>query len=87
MCQYEERFLKSGDLVWLIDESVRRHENEMVRVIEKFPGAECVSRPASIKTAKEVLRRSAMETEPVFFECLQDENKAADVGLNGLRNN
>ena len=36
----DERVLKVGDLVWLIDESVRRHENRMARVPEVFPGAD-----------------------------------------------
>ena len=30
----DERVLKVGDLVWLIDESVRRHEKKMARVME-----------------------------------------------------
>ena len=38
----DERVLKVGDLVWLIDESVRRHENKMARVMEVDPGPDGV---------------------------------------------
>ena len=47
----EERMLKVGDLVLLIDESVRRHENKMARVTEVFNGADGVIRSTSIKTS------------------------------------
>ena len=39
-----EHVLKIGDLVWLIDESVRRHENKVARVMEVYPGADGVIR-------------------------------------------
>ena len=47
----DERVLKVGDLVWLIDESVRRHENKLARVIEVFPGADATIQSPSIQTA------------------------------------
>ena len=47
----DERELEVGDLVWLIDESVRRHENKMARVTEVFSGTDGVIQSASIKAA------------------------------------
>ena len=44
----DERVLKIVDLFWLIDESVRRHENKMARVIEVFPESHNIIRLASI---------------------------------------
>ena len=40
----DECVLKVGYLVWLIDESVRRHESRMARVIEVIPGPDGVVR-------------------------------------------
>ena len=47
----DERVIKIGDLVWLMDESVRRHENKMAGVAEIFPRVEGAIRSASKKTA------------------------------------
>ena len=82
----DERVLKVGELVWLIDESVRRHESKMARVTEVFPGADGVIRSTSIKTADEVLRRPAVKLAPVFYECFRDENRAGDVGARHSEN-
>ena len=65
----DERVLKVGDLVWLIDESDRRHENKMARVIEVLPGADDIIQSASIRTADGVFRRPAVMLAPVFFQC------------------
>ena len=82
----DEHVLKVGDLVWLIDESVRRHENKMARVTEVFLGADGVIRSASIKTADGVLRRPAVKLAPVFNECFRDQNRAGDVGSRDSKN-
>ena len=71
----------------MTDESVRRYENKMEQVTEVFPVADSVIRPASIKTANEVLRRPAVELAPVFSDCVGDGNRAGDVGVNGLGDN
>ena len=76
----DERVLKVEDLVWLIDESVRRHENKMARVTEVFPGADGVIRSATIRTADGVFQRPAVKLAPVFFECFRDESRAGDSG-------
>ena len=81
----DERVLKVGDLVWLIDESVKRHHNKMARVIEVFPGSDGVIRSASIKTSDGCYHRPAVKLAPVFYECFQDENRAGDVGARDLK--
>ena len=73
----DERVLNIGELIWLIEESVR-HENKMARVLEVFPGADGVIRSTAIKTAYGVLRRPAVKLAPVFYECFRDQNKAGD---------
>ena len=78
--------LKVGDLVWLIDESVRRHENNVAPVIEVFPGADAANRSAAIRTADGVLRRHAVKLTPVFYECFGDENRAGDIGARDSNN-
>ena len=75
----DERVLKVGDLVWLIDESVWRHENKMERVIEVFPGTDGIIRSTSMETTDGFPRRLALKLAPVFFECFQDENRATAV--------
>ena len=76
----DESVLKVGELAWLMDESVRRQENEMARATEVFPGADGVIRSALIRTADGVLRRPALKLAPVFYECFRDEKRAGDVG-------
>ena len=71
----------------MTDESVRRYENKMEQVTEVFPVADSVIRPASIKTAIEVLRRPAVELAPVLSDCVRDGNRAGDIGVNGLGDN
>ena len=73
----DEHVLEVGDLVRLIDESVRLHENNMARVIEVFPGADGVIRSAAIKTGEGVLRTPAVKLAPVFCECFRDEKRPA----------
>ena len=73
-----------GDLVWLIDESVRRHENKIAGVTEVFPGADGVIRSALIKSADGILRRPAVKLASVFYVCFRDENRADDAGARDL---
>ena len=54
--------LKGVDIVWLIDESARRHENRMLRVTEVFAGAD-----VAITSATSHKLRQAM----TFSESLQ----------------
>ena len=82
----DERVLKAGDLVWLIDESVRRHEIKMSRVIEVFPGSDGIIRSASIRTADGVLQRPGVKLAPLFFVCFRDENRAGGVGARHSKN-
>ena len=82
----DDRVLKVGDLVWLIDESVRRHENKMARVIEVIPGTDDVIRPESVRAEDGVFQRPAVKLVLVFFDCFRDENRAGDVGARHSKN-
>ena len=82
----DERVLEVGDLVWLIDESVGRHENKMARVMEVYPGADGVIRSTSINTADGVLRRPPVKLAPVFYKCFRVENRAGNVSARDAQN-
>ena len=82
----DERVLKVGDLVWLIDESVQRHEEKMASVMKVYPGADGAIRSASVRTASGVLPRPAVRLAPFFFEGFRDENRAGNVGARDLEN-
>ena len=55
-----------GDLVWLIDESVKKHFYKTTRVMEVFPGADGIVRSAKIKTEDGELERPAVKMAPLF---------------------
>ena len=76
----DERVLRVGGLLWLIDESVRRHDNKMARVIEVFSLVDGVNRSASVTTADGVLRRLAVKFAPLSYDCFSKENMAGNVG-------
>ena len=44
------RALKIGDLVWVIDESVKRYKNQIARILDVLPGRDGVVRSAKIQT-------------------------------------
>lgn len=77
---HDGRVLKEGDLVWLIDESVKRCDSKMARVVEVFPGSDGTIRSALIRTSNGTLKRPAVKLAPVFYECFLKENRAGDVG-------
>ena len=83
----DERVLKVGDLVWLIDESVRRPENKMVQVTEVFPGADGVIQSESVNSSSSAFGRPAVKLAPVFFVCFGDGNRVGDVSARDLENN
>ena len=74
------RNLKVGELVWLVDDQLKRCYYRMARVIEVYPGGDGVVRSAKIKTAEGELRRPVVKLAPVFYECFRDENRAGNVG-------
>ena len=75
------RALQVGDLVWVIDESVKRCKNQMARVLDVIPGSDGVVRSAKIQTSNGIFVRPAVD------DCFQRENRAGDVGARDWETN
>ena len=75
------RNLKEGELVWLVDDSVKRWEYKLGRIFEIFTGNDGVVRSARVKMAHGELNRPVMKLAPVFYDGVSEiENTAGDVG-------
>ena len=75
------RNLKEGKLVWLADDSVKRCEYKLGRIIEFFTGNDGVVRSARVKMAHGELNRPVVKLAPVFYDGVSEiENRAGDVG-------
>ena len=75
------RNLKEGELVWLVDDSVKRCEYKLGRIIEIFTGNDGVVRSARVKMAHRPLNRPVVKLAPVFYDGVSEiENRAGDVG-------
>ena len=75
------RNLKEGELVWLVDDSVKRCEYKLGRIIEIFTGNDGVVRSARVKLAHGELNRPVVKLAPVFYDGVSEiENRAGDVG-------
>ena len=75
------RNLKEGELVWLVDDSVKRCEYKLGRIIEIFTGNDGVVRSVRTKMAHGELNRPVVKLAPVFYDGVSEiENRASDVG-------
>ena len=75
------RNLKEGELGWMVDESVKRCEYKMGRVIQVFKGNDGVVRSARVKMAHGEFNRPVVKLAPVFYDGVSEiENRAGDVG-------
>ena len=75
------RNLKEGELVWLVDDSLKRCEYKMGQIIEIYTGYDGVVRSARVKMAHGELYRPVVKRAPVFYDGVsQIENRASDVG-------
>ena len=75
------RNLKEGELVWLVDDSVKRCEYKLGRIIEIFTGNDGVVRSARVKMAHGELNRPVVKLAPVFYDGVSEiENRAGDFG-------
>ena len=75
------RNLKEGELVWLVDDSLKRCEYKLGRIIEIFTGNDGVVRSARVKKAHGELNRPVVKLAPVFYDDVSEiENRAGDVG-------
>ena len=77
----QEKNLSAGDLVWLVEDIMKRSHYQMARIIEVYPGRDGYVRSVLIKTATGQCKRPVVKLAPVFKEeCFPMENRAGDVG-------
>ena len=75
------RNLKTGELVWLVDDSVKQCEYKLGRIFEIYSGKDCFVRSARVKMAHIELNRPVVKLAPVFYDGVSEiEIKAGDVG-------
>ena len=67
--------------MWIVDDSVKRCEYKMGRVIKVFKGDDGVVRSAKIKRAHGEFNRPVVKLAPVFYDGVTEiEKRAGDVG-------
>ena len=75
------RSLKKGELVWQVDDSVKRCEYKLGRFVEMLTGNDGVVRPARVKMAHGELNRPVVKLAPALYDSVSEiENRAGDVG-------
>ena len=62
------RHLKEGELVWLVDDYVKRCEYKLGQIIEIFTVNDGVVRSARVKMAHGELNRPVVKLAPVFYD-------------------
>ena len=82
----EVRQLEVNDLVWIVDENVKRAHYKMGRVLEVYHGSDGRVRSALVKTEDGKLKRPVVKLAPMFYEkVFQEKNRAGNVGASQLR--
>ena len=81
-CIKEEfRQLEVNDLVWIVDDNVKRAHYTMGRVLEVYHGSDGRVRSALVKTEDGKLKRPVVKLAPMFYESVfQEKNRAGNVG-------
>ena len=80
-CKDDVRQLKANDLVWVVDESVKRSQYKMTIVLEEQEGSDGRVRSATVVTKDGKLKRPEVKLEPLFYESVfREKNRAGDVG-------
>ena len=76
-CNKEEiRQLEVNDLVWTVDENVKRAHYKMARVLEVFHGSDWRVRSALVKTEDGKLKKPVLKLAPMFYEnCFSGEKQ------------
>ena len=75
------RQLEVNDLVWIVDESVKRAHYKMGRVLEVYHGSDGRVRSALVKTEDGKLKRPVVKLAPMFYESVfREKNRAGNVG-------
>ena len=60
-CRKSETINEVGDLVWLIEDNVKRSQYRMARIVEIYPGKDGIVRSALIKTLDGTLKRPVVK--------------------------
>ena len=82
----EVRQLEVNDLVWIVDDNVKRAHYKMSRVLEVYHGSDGRVRSALVKTEDGKLKRPVVKLAPMFYESVfQEKNRAGNVGASQLR--
>ena len=82
----EVRQLEVTDLVWIVDENVKRAHYKMGRVLEVYHGSDGRVRSALVKTENGKLKRPVVKLAPKFYESVfREKNRANNVGASQLR--
>ena len=77
----EIRQLEVNDLVWIVDENVRRAHYKMGRVLEVLHGSDGRVRSALVKTEDGKLKRPVVKLAPLFYKSVfREKNRAGNVG-------
>ena len=76
----EVRQLEANDLVWIVDENVKRVHYKMGRVLEVYHGSDGRVRSALVKTEDGKLKRPVVKLAPMFYESVfREKNRAGNV--------
>ena len=77
----EVRQLEVNDLVWIVDDNVKRAHYEMGRVLEVYHGSDGRVRSALVKTEDGKLKRPVVKLAPMSYESVfREKNRAGNVG-------
>ena len=82
----EVRQLEVNDLVWIVDEHVKRAHYKMGRVLEVYHGSDGRVRSALVKTEDGRLKKPVEKRAPMFYQhVFREKNRAGNVGASQLR--
>ena len=75
----QHRALSLGDLVWLIDDSVRPCYYKLARVLETYPAMDGDIRSATVKTSTVIYKRPLVILSPLlYYKSFAEESRAGD---------
>ena len=75
------RQLKVNDLVWVVDENVKRSNYQMARLLEVQAGSDGRVRSATVVTKNVKLKRPLVKLAHMFYgSVFREKNRAGNVG-------
>ena len=82
----EVRQLEVNDLVWIVDENVKRAHYKMGRVLEVYHGSDGRVRSALVKTEDGKPRRPVVKLAPLLYESVfREKSRVGNVGASQLQ--